>query len=155
MAGRLYPELPGDVDVDHPLRAAKHVLEESAAAKALADRAWEEMRSLLQPPSRKDRVILALAREVIAVLSAAHGLLAASDLVELTDCDRFDLDEVLESYVARILQPIADNGNRRYGFAHDTLARASERFFQRHGTSQHNRQKIDRPRAGMLAGSRR
>ena len=143
VAGRRYPELPGDVDLDHPLRTAKHVLAKSGAAKALADRAWEELRSLLRSAHHEDHAILALAREVVAVLSAARGPLAARDLAELTDGDRFDLDEVLDSYVARILQPIADNGNRRYDFAHDTLGEASERFFQEHGRSQQDRQKID------------
>ncbi|MGO9959763.1 MAG: hypothetical protein ACLP50_27930 [Solirubrobacteraceae bacterium] len=143
VASRPYPELPGDVDLDHPLRTAKHVLAESGAAKALAARAWEELRSLLRSAQREDHAMLALAREVVAVLSAARGPLAAKDLADLTDCDRFDLDEVLGDYVARILQPIADNGNRRYGFAHETLAEASERFFEQHGSSQQDRQKLD------------
>ena len=143
VAGRPYPELPGDVEPDHPLRTANHVLAESAAAKAREARAWEELRSLLRSAQHDDRAMLALARQVVAVLSAARGPLAASDLAQLTDCDRFDLDEVLDSYVARILQPIADNGNRRYGFAHDTLAQASERFFEQHGNSQQDRQKLD------------
>ena len=143
VASRPYPELPGDVDLDHPLRTARHVLAESGAAKALAARAWEELRFLLGSAHHEDDAILALAREVVAVLSAARGPLAARDLAELTDGDRFDLDQVLDDYVARILQPIADNGNRRYGFAHDTLAEASERFFEQHGSSEQDRQKID------------
>ena len=144
VASRPYPELPSDVDLDHPLRTiAIHVPSESRAAKALADRAWEELRSLLRRAHDGDHAVLTLAREVVAVLSAARGPLAATDLAELTDSDRFDLDEVLDSYVARILQPVADNGNRRYGFAHDMLAEASERFFHEHGRSQQDRQKID------------
>ena len=143
VASRPYPELPGDVDLDHPLRTAKHVLAASEYAKALEARALKELESLLEPPRREDHVILALAREVVAVLSVARGPLAARDLAELTVCDRFDLNKVLKSYVARILQPIADNDNRRYGFAHDTLAQASERFFEEHGSSQRDREKID------------
>ena len=73
VASRPFPELPGDVDLDHPLRTAIHALAESGAAKALAARAWEELRSLLRSAHDEDHAILALAREVVAVLSAARG----------------------------------------------------------------------------------
>ncbi len=134
VTSRPYPELPDDVDVDHPLRRVTPVvLAATTAAKDLEQRATLELRAVLQPGGNDDRDVLQRGRRVLCLLAAARGRLAADDLATLAGEDVFDIEDVLAKRVARIVQPVGSTPATRFTFAHETLRERCEQFFTDHG----------------------
>lgn len=129
VSSRPYPELPSDVPPEHPLRATPQTqLEPFEGAAELAALARQEIDQL----KRRDN---GLATDVLAVLTAAAGPLAITDLAILTadpastitDLNRPGpaqtraVRHLVADAAARSLQPAGATTDRRYQFAHASL----------------------------------
>ena len=123
VASRPYPELPGDVPAEHPLRVTPVPLRPFKDAEKLADLAKKEIDDL----TKADDTDLAV--EVLGVLTAAAGPLSLSDLVALrsdgqtaaTAAEKRHVRRLVEERAARSLERVGPLGHERYQFAHDSL----------------------------------
>ena len=123
VSSRMYPLLPTDVAVEHPLRAVPQMgLPPSDVASELELRARQDLQHVLDP-----RASGIVAHDVLAILAAAAGPLALDDLVALVSIAgeqrvrRPQVTRALEREVARVLEPIGGDGQVRFTFAHDSL----------------------------------
>lgn len=131
VASRPLPSLPDNIADDHPLRTlTPRLLDVSQHARAVEHRASHELRRLLTGEP--------LHRDVLGLITAAGGGLTLGDLAELTEAQRFQIEELLDGVFGRILSsrtgpPSAGYpGDWVYLFAHETLRVVAE---QRYGTA--------------------
>ena len=123
VASRPYPELPGDVEVAHPLRTIMPVpLPPSEEAGHLAALAQQELADLLRGERAE------VAAEVFGVLTAAGGPLAvadvaalAGDLAPVTPAAMRRVRHLVVEEAARSMQPVGPADRLRYTFAHGQL----------------------------------
>ncbi|MEV0564153.1 response regulator [Dactylosporangium sp. NPDC050588] len=123
VAGRPDPPLPGDVDEDHPLRAARvRALAASPYARQVAELARRELDGVLAGGPGGSG---ALGRDVLGLVTAAGGGLTRDDLETLTGRPRFELEGLLHGVVGRTLanRPDPDAAGRQqvFLFTHETL----------------------------------
>jgi hypothetical protein len=97
VAGRPDPPIPGDVPDWHPLRDQSIVrpLDTSPYARDVQRLSRQELHRLLAG---------ALERDVLGLLTAAHGGLTARDLAELADTTLWDVEKILHTSAGRTLQ---------------------------------------------------
>ena len=129
VSSRPYPELPSDVPPEHPLRATPQTpLEPFEGAAEMAALARQEVDEL----KRRDD---GLATDVLAILTAAAGPLAVTDLATLTadpatlcgdmrpqsPAHTRAVRHLVSEAAARSLQPVGATTDRRYQFAHASL----------------------------------
>ena len=120
-SSRPYPELPGDLPSGHPLAQERPVqLEPFAGAPELAALARQEIDDLLR---RDDD---GLATDVLGLLTAAAGPLAAGDLASMTAIPQSAaltrrIRRLVSTAAARSLQVADATGDHRYQFAHESL----------------------------------
>lgn len=121
VSSRPHPDLPGDVPVEHPLRALPVVeLEPFAGAEHLATLAQQEINDLLE----RDHAGLAV--DVLGLLTAAGGPLAVEDLAAMaantrspTPAHTRQIRQVV-SVATRSLQLVGSRA-KHYQFAHASL----------------------------------
>ncbi|MEV4135438.1 response regulator [Dactylosporangium sp. NPDC049742] len=123
VAGRPDPPLPGDVDEDHPLRAARvRALAASPYARQVAELARRELDDVLAGGPGGSG---ALGRDVLGLVTAAGGGLTRDDLETLTGRPRFELEGLLHGVVGRTLanrpDPDATGRQQVFLFTHETL----------------------------------
>ena len=108
-----------DVDPAHPLAALApdrlYTLPDSPYAARLRELADQEITQLLRRTGDD------LALDVLGLLTAARGPLAAADLATLTGSRPWKVREVLDGAAARTLQQVGPADTPRYTFAHETL----------------------------------
>ena len=122
VSSRPHPELPPDIPAGHPLRHVRPVaVEPFSGARELAVLARQEIDDLL----RRDHD--GLAADVLGLLTAAAGPLAARDLAAMTIVAPQSaalarrIRWLLTSSAARSLQAVGVRGTHRYQFAHESL----------------------------------
>ena len=122
VSSRSHPELPVDVPVGHPLRLTKPaLLHPFPGARNLALLAQQEVDDLLR---RDDD---GLAADVLGLLVAAGGALAAADLAAMSSAARqspvlaWRVRRLLDATAARSIQSARAGGTSRYQFAHESL----------------------------------
>ena len=128
VASRLYPRLPDDVDLAHPLAALApeqdklYRLLDSPYAARLRELAGQEITRLLRRADDN------LALDVLGLLTVTRGgPLADADLATLTGSQPWKVRGVLDGEAARTLQQVGSADALRYTFAHETLlARCQE-----------------------------
>ncbi|WP_394615958.1 trypsin-like peptidase domain-containing protein [Lentzea sp. JNUCC 0626] len=124
VASRPHPDLPDDVAGDHPLRTVRpSLLSVSPYAKNLETEAKRELTTLLAKPGPQ--------RDVLGLITASGGGLTQSDLEELTDQPRYELDALFGGILGRSVGARAarDQGDQVYLFTHDTLREQAERAY--------------------------
>src|SRR5262249_42135838 len=99
VAGRPDPELPADVDADHPLRSCRvRRLAASPHAARVTQLAQDELDEVLA--TDKDRH-QGLGYEVLGLVTACGGGLGHRDLQELTGRPAFEVDRLLRGVFGR------------------------------------------------------
>ena len=142
VTSRPYPELPGDVDVDHPLRRLQPLtLEPSLHGADLKQRAQQELKAVLMP-SGPDADALKDARELLCLLTAAEGPLSVQDLATLSSRQPYAVQLSIDSQVGRAVQRAGMAEAERFVFAHETLREHSEQHFARYGDLDAAREQI-------------
>ena len=139
VSGRPHPKMPTDVPVDHPLREARimHTLKAYPDARRIRDAAKLELTGLLKGTE--------VERDLLGFITAARGGLSEADLQELTHLPPFQVNSVLHSAAGRAFTTRsairdADDGDRVYLLAHETLQVEAEREFgDRHLVNYRNR----------------
>jgi Trypsin-like peptidase domain len=130
VASRPHPELPNDVDGDHPLRTLNVVeLDVSAHARDQERAAKRELSALLTGPE--------LPREIIGLVLASGGGLTGRDLQDLTKRAPYELDRLLNgalgrSIESRVSTSVGPAAERVHLFAHETLREIAQ---QQYGAS--------------------
>lgn len=128
VSSRRYPLIPGDVDVEHPLRRVKQIpLTASNRAAELKQRARQDLDALLGGGT-EDKI----ATDLLGLLAAARGPLSVTDLTQLARMSdegvrRPRVSQVVEQHVARVLEPAGAGDEPRFAFAHDTLRERVEK----------------------------
>jgi hypothetical protein len=124
VASRPRPELPDDVEDDHPLKLKRPTnLGPFEGAQQLAELARHEIRELTHGDDAD------LAVEVLGVLTAAAGPLTLRDFVALrsdgqgvlTAADLRHARRLVEERAARSLERVGPADNEGYQFAHSSL----------------------------------
>jgi hypothetical protein len=121
VTSRQVPEVLASVSENHPLRrCGPRLLRPNEASSKSREAAVQELRHAIDDP---DRVTARTNRAVLGVLAAAGGHLTADDLTELAkvDADRYEVTQVLEQTLGRLVEPRDEFGERRYVFAHDLI----------------------------------
>lgn len=119
VAGRLNPPVPADVPAWHPLhdRAIVRMLSPSPAAEVVRNEAENDLQRLLQGTDTE--------RDVLGLVAAARGGLAAADLVELTGASAYEARRTLHAVGGRSFVPRAgrrlEGESDLYILAHDRL----------------------------------
>lgn len=129
VASRPIPDLPGDVPVDHPLRRTRpRQLTGSPHARDVEYAARNELARLPEASP--------LERDVLGLLTASRGGLAAPDLEELTGAAPYEIEGLLTGAFGRSIASQADAipgarrpGERIYLFAHESLQDTAERQY--------------------------
>ncbi|GAB3852647.1 hypothetical protein GCM10027610_081310 [Dactylosporangium cerinum] len=121
LAGRPHPDVPGDVDPDHPMRRiARTPLAVSPQAARIQHLALQELHRHLDVDDG------ALPREVIGLVTAAGGGLTVADLEALTGQPRDRVARLLDGILGRTLHgqpdPAGTDRLKGYAFAHETLS---------------------------------
>ncbi|MGW3631002.1 hypothetical protein ACWD7F_12700 [Streptomyces sp. NPDC005122] len=95
VAGRPHPPVPADVPGHHPLHdpGIVRTLERSSFAETIRVEAQRELKHLLAGPETE--------RELLGLLTASGGGLAAADLAELTGGNLYEIEEILRSRAGR------------------------------------------------------
>ena len=120
-ASRPYPELPDDVEVNHPLRTAATVpLAHSPHAAGLKILAQQEINALL-PLEPGGAPGDDLPFQLLGILTAAAGALSVTDLATITGVKAPIVRGFITHRAARSLEPVGPVEDRRYQFAHQTL----------------------------------
>jgi hypothetical protein len=113
VTSRLAPSIAFDVAETHPIRhCRRESLEPNEFSRASQTMVLRDLHEHLRDPDRRD---------VLALLAAAGGHLAAEDLADLRSAGLFDTRDLLESLLGRILEPRDELRQRRYAFAHDLI----------------------------------
>ncbi|SNS55057.1 trypsin-like peptidase domain-containing protein [Actinomadura mexicana] len=113
VTSRHFPEVPADVPDGHPLRGCeRRTLPANEASRASRNAAERDLQQHL-----RDRT----SREVLGLLAASGGGLADEDIARLTGLDLYDVRELVEQTVARLVERREDGGRDRYSFAHDLI----------------------------------
>ncbi|MEU4825207.1 trypsin-like peptidase domain-containing protein [Actinomadura sp. NPDC023710] len=113
VTSRHFPEVPADVPDGHPLRECeRRTLAANEASRASRNAAERDLQQHLS-----DRT----SREVLGLLAASGGGLADEDIARLTGLDLYDVRELVEQTVARLVERREDGGRDRYSFAHDLI----------------------------------
>ena len=113
VTSRHFPEVPADVPDGHPLRECeRRTLAANEASRASRNAAERDLQQHL-----RDRT----SREVLGLLAASGGGLADEDIARLTGLDLYDVRELVEQTVARLVERREDGGRDRYSFAHDLI----------------------------------
>ena len=139
VSGRPHPKIPTDVPADHPLHDARimHTLKAYPDARRIRDAAKLELTSLLKGTQ--------VEHDLLGLITAARGGLSEADLQELTQLPPFQVNSVLHSAAGRVFTTRsairdADDSNRVYLLAHETLQVEAEREFgDRHLAGYRNR----------------
>jgi WD40 repeat protein len=119
-------ELPADVDVGSALRRVpRGDLADIPHATQIAQAAENELTLLLDRPDE-------LAFDCIGLLAAAEGALSVDDLLELAtyaghSSRYYRIQRIIDSEIARVLEPVGPGPIYRYTFAHDQLRSGSEK----------------------------
>jgi WD40 repeat protein len=138
VTSRRHPQVPSDVDPDHPLQHARPTeLRPSPDARALQQAASAELEQLLANPDVDD-----VAYDCLGLLAAARGALTAADLTELVADQqagaprhvRRRVDRVLARVIGRVVEATGAEFSYRYSFAHQALLDRSVEVFA--GTGQ-------------------
>ncbi|MEQ6028096.1 hypothetical protein SOM70_36700 [Streptomyces salinarius] len=95
VAGRPHPPVPADVPGHHPLHdpGIVRTMERSSFAETIRVEAQRELKHLLASPETE--------RELLGLLTASGGGLAAADLAELTGRNLYEIEEILRSRAGR------------------------------------------------------
>ncbi|NDU73621.1 hypothetical protein GWI34_13360 [Actinomadura sp. DSM 109109] len=113
VTSRHFPEVPADVPDGHPLRGCeRRTLAANEASRASRNAAERDLQHHL-----RDRT----SREVLGLLAASGGGLSDEDVARLTGLDLYDVRELLEQTIARLVERREDFGRDRYSFAHDLI----------------------------------
>ncbi|MEV4512590.1 hypothetical protein AB0K00_26925 [Dactylosporangium sp. NPDC049525] len=125
VSGRPHPDLPTDLDLDHPLRGCTHrMLHPSSHASRIAERAQFELGELLA------RIPEPLHRNIVGLIAASGGGLALGDLEDLTGRPRYAIAALLGSVFGRTIggraDPLSTAQQSVYMFAHETLKQQAE-----------------------------
>ncbi|WP_338743028.1 trypsin-like peptidase domain-containing protein [Actinomadura luteofluorescens] len=113
VTSRHFPEVPADVPDGHPLRGCeRRALAANEASRASRNAAERDLQQHLS-----DRT----SREVLGLLAASGGGLADEDIARLTGLDLYDVRELVEQTIARLVERREDDGRGRYSFAHDLI----------------------------------
>ncbi|WP_345176154.1 trypsin-like peptidase domain-containing protein [Actinomadura verrucosospora] len=113
VTSRHFPEVPADVPDGHPLRGCeRRTLAANEASRASRNAAERDLQQHL-----RDRT----SREVLGLLAASGGGLADEDIARLTGLDLYDVRELVEQTIARLVERREDDGGGRYSFAHDLI----------------------------------
>ncbi|MBR7839058.1 hypothetical protein KDL01_37680, partial [Actinospica durhamensis] len=119
VAGRLNPPVPADVPGWHPLHdpAIVRMLSPSPAAEVVRNEAENDLQRLLQGTETE--------RDVLGLVAAARGGLAAADLVELIGASAYETRRTLNAVGGRSFVPRAgrrlEGESDLYILAHDRL----------------------------------
>jgi len=121
VTSRYAPDVLAAVGDSHPLRStlAKR-LRANDASNASRQRTEQELHRAFDDP---DRATARANRAVMGLLAAAGGHLGASDLVQLAhfDADLYEVRQILEHTLGRLVEPRDEFGERRYVLAHDLI----------------------------------
>lgn len=113
VTSRHFPEVPADVPDGHPLRGCeRRALPANEASRASRNAAERDLQQHL-----RDRT----SREVLGLLAASGGGLADEDIARLTGLDLYDVRDLVEQTIARLVERREDDGRGRYSFAHDLI----------------------------------
>ena len=127
VASRPYPELPGDVEDEAPLKstATRLDLTPFEGAERLAGLARQEIDNLIHD---RDSGLADLAAEVLGLLAAAAGPLSVRDLATLSNdlappsaAQSRRVRRLVTEQAARSLEPVGSTEQLRYQFAHLSL----------------------------------
>ncbi|WP_242911433.1 trypsin-like peptidase domain-containing protein [Actinomadura terrae] len=113
VTSRHFPEVPADVPDGHPLRRC----ERRPLAANDASRASRRAAELDLQQHLRDRT----SRGVLGLLAASGGGLADADVAHLTGLDLYDVRDLVEHTIARLVDCREEHGQRRYSFAHDLI----------------------------------
>ncbi|WP_242889944.1 trypsin-like peptidase domain-containing protein [Actinomadura litoris] len=117
VTSRYFPEVPADVPDGHPLRRCeRRPLVANDASRASRRAAELDLQQHL-----RDRT----SRGVLGLLAASGGGLADADVAHLTGLDLFDVRDLVEHTIARLVDCREEHGLRRYSFAHDLIRETS------------------------------
>jgi hypothetical protein len=113
VSSRPYPQLPGDLPGDHPLRSCEsRIIEPSPHATRIRDDAAYEITKQMAIPETRD---------LLGFLVTAGGGLSARDLAELSQRQEEDLAELLSTEFGRVIDTRLRNGETVWLLAHDML----------------------------------
>ncbi len=122
VSSRPHPEIPLDVDPEHPLRAARVMnLTESPHATVIRSRAEQEISAVLSAAGDGSRTSHDLAFDILGLLTAAAGALSVEDVASILNAGRRDIRAFLANRAARSVELIGALREERYSFAHQAL----------------------------------
>jgi hypothetical protein len=125
VAGRPDPPVPDDVPAGHPLRdtGIVRVLSKSPHAEVVREDMLRELKHLLHGNAAE--------QDLLGLVTAAGGGLAASDLAELTGLAPIDIEETLRSVAGRSFTTRPAQSRQRdpvYVLGHEELESAATRY---------------------------
>lgn len=113
VTSRHFPEVSADVPDGHPLRACeRRTLAANEASRASRNAAERDLQQHLRNRTSRD---------VLGLLAASGGGLAIEDLARLSTLDLYDVRELVEQTIARLVEHREDDCRGRYSFAHDLI----------------------------------
>jgi hypothetical protein len=122
VSARPHPDIPPDVDPEHPLRTARILnLTESPHATVIRSRAEQEIGAVLSATVDSSAANRDLAFDILGLLTAAVGALSVEDIMVILNASRRDIRAFLANRAARSVELTGAPREERYAFAHQAL----------------------------------